>query len=220
MPANNLSPDSLGSPDGGDLTVWSDVVCPYCYFASPALDETAKRLGLRVVYRPFELHPGIPPEGAPKPFPDSAWPERQARFIKIAQSVGLPMNPRRDNRNSRLALETQELVRDRQGEEAAAGFHRAIASRFFVDHADISDVALVGSVAASFGVPADDVAEAWLRRDYRSSVDRSMAEAHRLGLQGVPSYKAPGTNLASGFGSADAMLKNLMIELPVAPRRA
>ncbi len=192
-----------------NLTVWADVVCPYCYFASPAIDKVAKRLGLRVVYRPFELHPDVPPGGAPKPFPDSEWPARQAKFTEIARQVRLPMRPRRDNCNSRLVLETQELVRDRRGEDAVIGFHRAAATGFFVDHANIADVAVVGALGSPFGLTADDVADAWARRDYRRRVDDAMATAHHLGVQGVPAYIAPGSRLGSGFVSADVMLDQL-----------
>jgi 2-hydroxychromene-2-carboxylate isomerase len=82
-------------------------------------------------------------------------------LIGIAERVGIPIEPPRRNANSRLALETMELVRARQGDDAAATFHHAVSRAFFVDGGNVADPALIGAAAQAVGVPAAEVTTAW-----------------------------------------------------------
>ena len=141
---------------------------------------------------PFELHPEVPPEGADKPFSDAEWPLVRARLIGLAERVGLPIVPPRRNSNSRLALETMELVRGRAGDEAAAAFHHAVSRAFFVDGANVADVGVIAAEAAAFGTAQAAVEAAWERHEFGAAVDASMAASRAAGVRGVPAYGWPG----------------------------
>ena len=56
----------------------------------------------------------------------------ERRLRMLAHQVGLPIEPPRRNANSRLALESGELVRARAGDESSAAFHHAVSRAFFV----------------------------------------------------------------------------------------
>jgi len=52
------------------LDLWADIACPGCYLGCARLDEVlAERVAagetIVVRHRPFELNPGMPPEGVP-----------------------------------------------------------------------------------------------------------------------------------------------------------
>jgi predicted DsbA family dithiol-disulfide isomerase len=117
----------------------------------------------------------------------------------LATRVGLPIEPPRRNVNSRLALETGELVRARRGDEASARFHHAISRAFFSECADIADLGVVSRYAADEGVNADDLREAWTTHAYARAVDDALRAALLVGVRGVPAYGWPGAPAISGM---------------------
>lgn len=158
---------------------------------------------------PFELHPEVPPEGADKPFSDAEWPMIRARLIGLAERVGLPIDPPRRNVNSRLALETMELVRLRAGNDAAASFHHAVSRAFFAGRANIADVDVIATQAAVFGIPRPDVERAWQNREFAGAVDASIAASRAAGVRGVPAYGWPGRRAISGMMEPEQILQAL-----------
>jgi predicted DsbA family dithiol-disulfide isomerase len=103
---------------------------------------------------PFEIHPDTPPEGAPKPFSPEEWPQVRARLERLAQEVGLPIDPPQHNVNSRFALETAELVRAQKGDGEAGAFCHHVSRAFFTEHADISKRGVIVPIAEHFGISA------------------------------------------------------------------
>lgn len=148
---------------------------------------------------PFELHPDTPTGGAPKPFSDAQWPAIERRLRTLAQQVGVPIEPPRRNANSRLALETGELVRARAGDEASAAFHHAISRAFFVDGGDIADLRVIAEDVAPFGIGEDEIREAWTSHAYAGAIDASMRAARAAGVTGVPAFGWAGSHAVSGM---------------------
>lgn len=158
---------------------------------------------------PFELHPDTPLEGAPKPFTDAQWPAIERRLRESARRIGLPIEPPRRNVNSRLALETGELVRVQAGHDASAAFHHAVSRAFFVDGADIADPLVIAKHAEPFGVSEDAMHAAWATHDHAPSVDASMRAAAAAGATGVPAFGWPGLSAISGMMEPEQMLAML-----------
>lgn len=154
-------------------------------------EEAARELGATLRWLPFELHPETPPEGAPKPFPPEAWPQIRARLERLAESVGLPIDPPSRNFNSRFALETAELIRQQRDDEASAAFHHDVSRAFFVERADISKAGVVIPIAERHGVGAADVESAWKERRFAWTVDDFIEQAHMAGVTGVPAMAWP-----------------------------
>jgi predicted DsbA family dithiol-disulfide isomerase len=154
---------------------------------------------VRTRWLPFELHPDTPLKGAPKPFSDEQWPAIERRLRMLARQVGVPIEPPRRNVNSRLALETGELVRAREGDESSAAFHHAVSRAFFVDGADIADPRVIADLAAPFGVREDDVGAAWTAHAYAGAIDTSMLAARTAGVTGVPAFGWAGSPAVSGM---------------------
>jgi len=165
-------------------------------------------------WRPFELHPETPPEGAPKPFPPEQWPAVRARLVGFAEAVGLPIDPPQRNVNSRFALETGELIRASRGDVAANAFHHQVASAFFVDQADISRPEIVFPIARLHGVGPAEAEQAWAERRFSAAVDGSMQAAFAAGVSGVPAMGWPGRLAIVGMREPDALVAFLSDSKP------
>lgn len=52
-----------------EIDIVSDAVCPWCYVGKKRLEKTMEKLGsnfeFKINYKPFQLHPEMPPEGLP-----------------------------------------------------------------------------------------------------------------------------------------------------------
>lgn len=164
---------------------------------------------MRTRWLPFELHPEVPPGGADKPFSDAEWPMIRARLIGLAERVGLPIDPPRRNANSRLALETMELVRSVAGDDAAAGFHHAVSRAFFVDGANVADPNLIVLEAAAFDIAKHDVETAWKDHRFADAVNASIAASRAAGVRGVPAYGWPGRRAISGMMEPEQIVRAL-----------
>jgi predicted DsbA family dithiol-disulfide isomerase len=151
----------------------------------------------------------VPPEGADKPFSDAEWPAIRARLIGLAERVGLPIDPPRRNANSRLALETMELVRSRAGDDAAADFHHAVSRAFFVEGANVANPELIAAEAAKFGLSKADVERAWHEHGFAAAVDASVTASRVAGVRGVPAYGWPGGRAISGMMEPEQIIRTL-----------
>jgi predicted DsbA family dithiol-disulfide isomerase len=132
-------------------------------------------------------------------FGDGQWPAIERRLRTLAQQVGVPIEPQPRSVNSRLALETGELVRARAGDEASAAFHHAVSRAWFVDGADIGDLQVIADRAAPFGISEDDVRSAWTSHTYAGAIDASMRAARSAGVTGVPAFGWAGSQAISGM---------------------
>jgi predicted DsbA family dithiol-disulfide isomerase len=178
------------------------------------IDQAAKELGASVKWMPFELHPDTPLEGAPKPFTDEQWPAIRERLLSIAARVGLPMNPPRDNVNSRLALEAGELVRSVSGDEALATFHHAVSRAFFVDNENIGNFDVIAKYASQYGVDTAKLREAWADHRFAPLIVESMRAAAMSRVSGVPAFGWPGTRATSGMMEPEAIVQILTATKP------
>lgn len=133
----------------------------------------------------------------------------RARLIGLAERVGLPIDPPRRNANSRLALETMELVRARGGDDAAATFHHAVSRAFFVDGANVADVDLIATEAAAFDMTKRDLETAWKNHDFAAAVDASIAASRAAGVRGVPAYGWPAGRAISGMMEPEQIVRTL-----------
>jgi predicted DsbA family dithiol-disulfide isomerase len=163
---------------------------------------------------PFELHPETPLEGAPKPFTDAQWPAIEHRLRTLAQQVGVPIEPPRRNANSRLALETGELVRARAGDASSAAFHHAVSRAFFVDGADIADPLVIAQHTAPFTISEAEIRAAWASHAYAGAIDASMRSARDAGVTGVPSFGRPGSHAISGMMEPQRIVALLQHDRP------
>jgi predicted DsbA family dithiol-disulfide isomerase len=168
-----------------EAVMWFDYVCPWAYLGR---DRTTliRSLGVDVIVRPFELHPEIPREGiAVRP---------RGRLDRVFQLIGaeceelgIPFVPPARSRNSRLALETTEVVR--AGWPAAYdALDQALASAYWVEGRDVSSWAVVAELVEAAGAPTDEVWDRVADGAGSAALRASMADARELGVTATPAW--------------------------------
>lgn len=163
---------------------------------------------------PFEIHPDTPPEGAPKPFSPEEWPQVRERLKRLAQEVGLPIDPPQQNVNSRFALETAELVRAQKGDGEAGTFCHHVSRAFFTAHADISKREVIVPIAERLGISASDVETAWQEHRFSPTVDAFIKDGHKAGVRGVPAMGWPNRRAVVGLMPPTELVLRLRNEPP------
>jgi predicted DsbA family dithiol-disulfide isomerase len=153
---------------------------------------------------PFEVHPDTPPQGSPKPFSPSVWPQVRARLQQLALEVSLPIDP-----PDRNALETAELGRAQRGDGAASAFHHDLSRTYLTQGTDISKPAVVIPIAEGYGVSASDVEASWQERRFRSAVDVFIDQANRAGVTGVPAMAWPNQRAIVGMMRPEELVVRL-----------
>ena len=124
----------------------------------------------------------------------------------MAAAVGLPIDPPDRNFNSRFALETAELIREKGGDAEAGAFHHDVSRAFFVERADISKAEIVAPIAERHDVTAADVEKAWAERRFAWNVDSFVEAAHAAGVTGVPAMGWPGRFAVMGMRQPDDLV--------------
>ena len=160
------------------VDVWSDYICPWCYLATGVAAWLAGEHGCDVVWHPFELHPELPPGGAPLN-------GGKGRMEHLMEEAGLPYRRPARVVNSHAALEIGELARRRRVFDE--WHHRVFTAHFFLG-LDISDEEVLRGVGEEAGLDPDDVSEALSERRYGDVVDASKATALEFGIGGTPAF--------------------------------
>ena len=158
--------------------------------------------------------PDTPPEGASKPFSPEEWPQVRARLERLAQEVGLPIDPPQRNVNSRFALETAELVRAQKGDGEAGAFYHHVSRTFFTEHADVSKRDVIVPIAKGFGISASHVESARHERKFSPTVDAFIKDGHKAGVRGVPAMGWPNRRAIVGLMPPIELVLRLRSEAP------
>jgi len=195
------------------LDVVSDVVCPWCYIGKHRLEQArallaadaTMPLALELRWRPYELNPDLPPDGLDR----RSYCERKfgsleyanqlyARVAAAAAADSLPLAWQRIARtpNTRAAHRLIELA-GRYGVQDA--LVDALFQAYFVDGRDVGAREVLLELAVAAGL--DPVAAATALDDdvaIGPTVTAALADAHELGITGVPAFVYHGRVLFSG----------------------
>ncbi len=190
------------------VDIVSDAICPWCFIGKRrferALADAPAGLEVAIAWRPFQLNPDMPPEGADRQSYLAAKFGGEARAEKIYQNVtdvgrgagiafnfgGIPRTPNTINAHRLIA------------HAGAAGKQDAVVERlfqaYFTEGKDIGDTATLARIAAAAGM---DEAETRAYLDSDADVERIENEdamARRMGIQGVPCFIFNGKYAVSG----------------------
>lgn len=170
------------------LRVWADYVCPWCYVGQAAAQRFSREHGVPLDWQPFLLRPDAPLEGWPLP---AYIAERMNRpdnpLTARAEALGLKLVERSWIPNSRRALAANEHVRT-FGLEKLDGFHSAVNRRYWTLGEDLSKWETLEGAMQDIGLDASGLRSAVESQNLDARIDESMAAAHALGIQAVPTY--------------------------------
>jgi predicted DsbA family dithiol-disulfide isomerase len=176
------------------IEIVSDVVCPWCFIGKRRLEQALARVQaeVEVVWRPFQLNPGLPEEGMERELYvqrkfGSAGPGVYARVAAVGASVGIPFAFERIVRQPNTVAAHQLIGLASRGARQDA-MVETLFRGYFLEGADLTRRADLVSLAGQAGLdPA--AAHACLEdRASRRTVEDADRQARALGVEGVPFF--------------------------------
>ncbi len=186
------------------VEIVSDVVCPWCLIGTRRLELALAAAGAAdadVEYRPFLLDPATPPEGEDlRGRLRRKYGDPDAMFARVegaARQSGIAL----DFAKVRRAVSTvgaHTLLRHARPRGTQAALAKALFAAYFLDGQDVSDPALLDSLATRFGFEAGEATR--LLGD-EAELERTRREADasaRRGVGGVPFTVIGGRHAIAG----------------------
>jgi predicted DsbA family dithiol-disulfide isomerase len=194
------------------IDVFSDVICPWCFVGKRRLDRALDEAGLvaatAIRWLPFELNPGMPPEGmeralyrARKFGPDRAAAlDRDMTALGRQEGIGFAFDRVRRTPNTRAAhCLIARAARSGRGTAAV----EALFTAYFEDAMDIGEEAELVEIGAGLGLDEAEVRAALRDEALRDVVAGHEQHAGRLGIGGVPFFIIDGRWSVSGAQPAE-----------------
>ena len=190
------------------LEIISDPVCPWCYLGAAnlmrALAEHPGPHPLALTWRPYQLDPGLPPEGADRAaylaakFPDPAGIEAaHDRLAAMGAESGIAFNFDRITRAPNT-LDAHRVIRWAEPDGLQTRTAMTLFRRYFELGQDISDPAILAEAAGEAGLDAAVIARL-LQGDADRAELRAEADAAReMGVTGVPTFLLGGRYAITG----------------------
>jgi predicted DsbA family dithiol-disulfide isomerase len=179
------------------VTVYSDVICPWCYVGKrrleAALDGLQMREDVPFSWRPFELNPEMPAEGMARAeyrarkFGAERSAELDRNMTGIGKEVGIDFAFDRIERTPSTRLAHRLIWEaDRQG------LQNAIVDRlfgaYFEEAVDIGSIDALSRLASEAGLEADGVTRALAGDESLQAVVALEQQGYGMGIQGVPFF--------------------------------
>ncbi len=200
------------------LDIVSDVICPWCWIGKRRLerallemeeDDLAVRLDIR--WRPWQLAPGLPPEGVDRHtyyarrFPDPEQRRRiEERLLDEGRSVGIEFAFAGIERVPDT-FDAHRLIRWASSAGCQSQVVEALFSAHFTQGRDIGSHEVLSEIAAVCGMDAGLVARLLAEGRDLDLVAREIAAAGEMGVAGVPTFIFAGRHALQGAQSSDVL---------------
>ncbi|NNG04683.1 MAG: DsbA family oxidoreductase [Inquilinus sp.] len=180
------------------IDIFFDVVCPWCFIGKRRMDRAIEgRQGMPVAlsWQPFQLNPGMPPDGmdrrdylAAKFGGTARAAQVYAMVAETAERDGLKLNLEAIERTP-STLDAHRLIRlfTRGGGDAADAVE-ALFQAYFFDGRDIGDKAELAEIGVDLGFDREEVAPYLDSRVDINHIRAADTAARRMGIQAVPCF--------------------------------
>jgi predicted DsbA family dithiol-disulfide isomerase len=200
------------------ITIFSDVVCPWCLVGKRRLEGALAQLGMgervETEWLPFELNPDMPPEGMERAayrarkFGAARGAELDAQMTALGREEGIAFAFDRQERtpNTRKA---HMLIAFASAQGKGPAVAEALFRAYFEEGRDIGRDAVLLDVAEARGIDREEAAAALQDAELRSYVLAAERRAAELGVSGVPFFIVDGRWAVSGAQPAAAWVEAL-----------
>jgi len=198
------------------IDIVSDTICPWCFIGKRRLEralELRADLQFDVHWRPYRLDPNVPKLGMERKAymrakfgegPDVTQRGEAIRALGEKENIAFDFGRIARTPNT---MDSHRLIRW----AGAAGTQNAIVeglfSAYFEEGRDIGDPAVLEWIAAQAGMDGDLVRELLEQEVDRNLVEREDDLAHRMGINGVPTFIFANKYLVSGAQDSVALLR-------------
>jgi predicted DsbA family dithiol-disulfide isomerase len=199
------------------VDVVSDVVCPWCFVGKRRIEKAIRALGgahqVELTWRPFELNPDLPREGAERTayrvkkfgsLERSRELEAQMRRVGESEGIAFTGNPSANIPNTRDAHRLLAFALAHGQQDAVC---EALFEAYFVEGADLGRVEELARIAGRAGLDAAEVAAYLHSTAGAEEVRTEEARYTALGVSGVPFFIVDGTLALSGAQPPEVFLQ-------------
>ena len=194
------------------ITVYSDVICPWCYVGKRRLEAALVSPGMpaevRLAWRPFELNPDMPAEGMERSayrarkFGEAKAAELDRRMADTGREVGISFAFDRMQRTPSTRL-AHRLIWEAGRQERQDALMNRLFAAYFEEALDIGAPEVLARLAAEAGLDAEGVQRALSETESLDAVVELEQQGYRMGIQGVPFFILLGKFGVSGAQPAD-----------------
>jgi len=174
------------------IEVASDVICPWCYIGKRRLEKALALVGgeieVNVAWLPFQLNPGMPPEGVARA------EYRRAKFGSLERGKELDARVAREGAGEGIrfafdrmqrtpnTLQAHRLIDLAQRQDRAEPVVDALFRAYFEEARDIGDQSVLAGVAGDCGISG------WPQAADAERVAQLEERVRELGISGVPTF--------------------------------
>jgi predicted DsbA family dithiol-disulfide isomerase len=201
-----------------DVTVFSDVVCPWCYVGRRRLERAVELLGgkheVNVTWKPFQLNPWMPAEGMERA------EYRRMKFGSAERSSGMDARLQEAGHAEGIDLAFERIARTPNTLNAHRLIWRAaqqgrqievvdaLFKAYFTDGRDIGDIATLVEIAASAGLEPETTRRFLESDEGLNEVEEEEQAGRSLGIDGVPFFL-----LADKYGVSGAQPPEVLVQV-------
>lgn len=199
------------------LDIVVDTICPWCFIGKRRLEEameTSFGQPIEIHYRPFLLNPDMPDEGMDRQeyLSRKFGGEHRAERIydnirRTGETTGIDFQFGAIKRTPN-SVDSHRLIRFSErhgGQDVTEQVVQHLYNAYFLNGEDIGDKEVLCDVAEKAGLDRDAVAAYLASDEDRSDIYRENAEAHRIGVTGVPCFILDGKYAIAGAQEAEVL---------------
>lgn len=201
-----------GAPRAIEITVVSDVVCPWCLIGVTRLDQALAAMPdvkAEVRFHPFLLDPTTPEEGEDlrerlerkyKMQPSQMF----ARVEAAARESGIPLDFEKVRR-SVSTVRAHTLIRLGEASGVSGALKRALLRAYFLEGRDVSSLEVLAEIGVAQGLEAAAIEAALLDPAQLAATKARALEASEQGVTGVPFFVFDEALAVSGAQSVEVL---------------
>jgi predicted DsbA family dithiol-disulfide isomerase len=179
------------------ISVFSDVICPWCYLGKRRLERALDQLGLResatVEWLPFELNPEMPAEGVERSVyrarkfgaERSAELDKQMTELGREEGINFAFDRMQRTPNTRKA---HMLITAARQEGRTDSLAEALFRVYFEVGRDVGDEEVLLDLATQVGLDRSQAQAALNSDELRARIMRVEAQAAEMQISGVPFF--------------------------------
>ena len=180
-----------------ELDIFSDTVCPWCYIGKKRLENALnkyKNLVIKQTWRPFQLNPGMPPDGmdrqeyliskfgssdAAKTVYENIYEEGVKEGINFNFDL-IEVTPNSFNSHRLLALAYNANIQDKVLDD--------LFESYFLHGKDIGDPNILLQIAIKHNIDAEEFKSYLSDQENIEPLANEEIQAKKMGIKSIPTY--------------------------------
>jgi predicted DsbA family dithiol-disulfide isomerase len=183
-----------------NIEIFSDLICPWCFIGKRRLDLALKPAageGVEVIWRAYQLYPGIPVEGMTREefarirYGEADQSAGRSRIEAEARDAGIDLNFKQIERMPNT-FQGHRLLHHARSAGVQHELSEALFSAYFEQGRDVGDPEVLLEAGVSVGLDRVATAEFLAGDEGTDAVRDELERASNIGVTGVPCFVLAG----------------------------